>query len=88
MITVSGQRDAMLAGRSEALVFDTEKEKGIVKAVLSDRKVGLGRMVDFEMLDGAKGFVSGGGERDAVGIDAVVKLEFDFTVCRDNCCAE
>ena len=88
MITVSGQRDAMLAGRSEALVFDTEKEKGIVKAVLSDRKVGLVWMVDFEMLDGAEGFVSGGGERDAVGIDAVVKLEFDFTVCRDNCCAE
>lgn len=88
MITVLGQRDAMLEGRSEALVFDTEKEKSIVKAVLSDRKVGLGRMVDFEMLDGAEGFVSGGGERDAVGIDAVVKLEFDFTVCRDNCCAE
>jgi hypothetical protein len=88
LVAVSGQRDAMLPGRSEALVFDTEKEKGIVKAVLSDRKVGLVWMVDFEMLDGAEGFVSGGGERDAVGIDAVVKLEFDFTVCRDNCCAE
>ena len=88
MVTVSGQRDAMLAGRREALVFDTEKEKGIVKEVLSDRKVGLGRMVDFEMLDGAEGFVSGGGECDAVGIDAVTKLEFDFTVFRDNCCAK
>ena len=88
LVAVSGQRDAMLAGRSEALVFDTEEKKGVVKVVVCDGKVGLGWMVDFEMLDGAGDFVSGCGERDAVGVDAMVKQQFDITVCRDDCCAE
>lgn len=88
LVAVSGQRDAMLPGRSEALVFDTEEKKGVVKVVVCDGKVGLGWMVDFEMLDGAGGFVSDCGERDAVRVDAMVKQQFDLTVCRDNCCAE
>ena len=54
-------------------VFDTEEKKGVVKVVVCDSKVGLDWMVYFEMLDGAGGFVSGCGERDAVGVDAMVK---------------